>query len=334
MLKSMLAFCLLPQLCGLAAQPVVTKKQPDVKTEAVEMPAAPLGTESGAQYLAQIDQGRVLLRACSAKVEECDASRVGPDALVDSQGGTKFEARWYWLRAALADARKAKPEDRTALVQKAAERLDNESSALGQPAAGANVGEARTTVDAILARKEFRKVVENSYLGQKIQALILLLDRVFSKAGDLLPHSAWFGTALGWGVLALAAMGLLLWVWRSSQQQRVLMTVERLPVEKWQQESEQWAERAQAEAAARNWREAVHCLYWSAIVMLEGQRMWRQNRTRTPREYVVLLEPGSAKRRTLGGLTGVFERIWYGLRPAAEQDYQRARSLLDDLRAG
>jgi hypothetical protein len=68
--------------------------------------------------------------------------------------------------------------------------------------------------------------------------------------------------------------------------------------------------------------------------MLEGQRLWRQNRARTPREYVGLLEPGSSRRRVLGGLTGVFERIWYGLRPATGEDYAKASALLDELRVG
>jgi hypothetical protein len=101
----------------------------------------------------------------------------------------------------------------------------------------------------------------------------------------------------------------------------------------WQKESDDWAARAQAEAGRGDWREAVHCLYWSAIVLLEGQRMWRQNRARTPREYVALLEPGSTKQQALGGLTRVFERIWYGLRPAAETDFRQASAMLDQLRA-
>jgi len=78
----------------------------------------------------------------------------------------------------------------------------------------------------------------------------------------------------------------------------------------------------------------VHCLYWAAIVMLEGQKHWRRNRARTPREYVALLEAGSSRRQTLLGMTRIFERIWYGLRPAAKSDYDRAKSMLEELRAG
>jgi len=67
--------------------------------------------------------------------------------------------------------------------------------------------------------------------------------------------------------------------------------------------------------------------------MLEGQKLWLQNRARTPREYVNLLEPGSERRKQLSGLTRVFERIWYGLRPAGESDYRDAKAMLDQMRA-
>jgi hypothetical protein len=76
----------------------------------------------------------------------------------------------------------------------------------------------------------------------------------------------------------------------------------------------------------------VHCLYWAAIVMLEGRRLWRANRARTPREYLPLLEAGSVRQRALGGLTRIFERIWYGLRPASRQDFERAQALLEELK--
>lgn len=193
---------------------------------------------------------------------------------------------------------------------------------------------ARAKTDEILSRHEFRRVQPNSYADEKFAKVMLLISTLFAGAFGILPKSPWLATALEWGVLAAAAIALLIWAWRVSKQQRVGPVAARGPAgEAWQRESDNWAERARTEAGRGEWREAVHCLYWSAIVLLEGQRMWRQNRARTPREYVNLLEPGSDKRQALGGLTRVFERIWYGLRPAAEQDYEQAAAMLDQLRA-
>jgi hypothetical protein len=72
-------------------------------------------------------------------------------------------------------------------------------------------------------------------------------------------------------------------------------------------------------------------LYWAAIVLLEARRAWRHNPTRTPREYVRLLKPGSARQRALRGLTQVFERVWYGLRGADAAEYARAREMYEAL---
>jgi hypothetical protein len=193
---------------------------------------------------------------------------------------------------------------------------------------------ARAKADEVLRRREFRHVEQNSSWALMIARVESFIARLLSRAGALIPRSHWIALALEWGGLALAAAGLLLWVLRVSRQQRLAVAMHAAgPMQVWQKESDDWAARAQAEAGRGDWREAVHCLYWSAIVLLEGQRMWRQNRARTPREYVALLEPGSTKQQALGRLTRVFERIWYGLRPAAETDFRQASAMLDQLRA-
>lgn len=177
-------------------------------------------------------------------------------------------------------------------------------------------------------------VRENSWWQTKLAAAAQWFDEFFAKAVGVVPWSPWMTTVVEWGLLAGAVAGLMVWVLRLTTQQRVGVAAERGPSQVWQAESDDWAARAKAAAAQGEWREAVHCLYWSAIVMLEGQRLWRQNRARTPREYVGLLEAGSARRVALGGLTGVFEKIWYGVRPATGEDYARAAALLEELRVG
>jgi hypothetical protein len=102
----------------------------------------------------------------------------------------------------------------------------------------------------------------------------------------------------------------------------------------WDKEATDWADLAEACAARQEWREAVHCVYWAAIVRLEARRAWRHNPTRTPREYVRLLKPGSTQQGALRGLTQIFERVWYGLREAEAEDYARARGLFEGLSAG
>jgi hypothetical protein len=241
--------------------------------------------------------------------------RLNALACVLALGAAYLPAACQPAPVASSTAAQAAPEDRNAPVEFKA------------------LPDARAKTNEILQRREFRRVQPNSFWDQFFAKVGLFLNKVFSQVGDMIPEVPWFSTALEWGALTLAAVALTVWVLRASKQQRVAIAAGRGASEAWERESDNWAERAREEAGRGEWREAVHCLYWSAIVLLEGQKMWRQNRARTPREYVVLLEAGSAKQQALGGLTRVFERIWYGLRPAAETDYRQASAMLEDLRA-
>ena len=192
---------------------------------------------------------------------------------------------------------------------------------------------ARKGADAILARPEFQTVTEQSFLERDIEAIGAWLDRMFNGVSRFGKRSPWVAPLLEWGAVALAAVGVLVWASRTMQRQRLAILFEtKASVEVWRKESDNWAELARLEAEKQAWREAVHCLYWATIVMMEGRKLWRQNRARTPREYLLLLEPGSAMQQSLQRLTQIFERIWYGLRPAAESDYNRALALFEELR--
>jgi hypothetical protein len=95
-----------------------------------------------------------------------------------------------------------------------------------------------------------------------------------------------------------------------------------------------WLEDARRAAAAGLWREAIHFLYWASISRLESKRLWPADRARTPREYLALVEPDDPRQPSLATLTRSFERVWYGGRPAAESDYQRAEKIATVLIAG
>jgi len=193
--------------------------------------------------------------------------------------------------------------------------------------------QARAAADRILAHPEFRTVTEVSPFDRAIARLVGWIESLVRGLYRFGTHEPWIVPVLEWSFFGLAAAGLLAWGFRTMQRQRLAVMLEGSAAETvWRAESDNWADRARTEAERGDWREAVHSLYWATIVMLEGRRFWRPNRARTPREYLVLLEPGSARQTTLGGLTRIFERIWYGQRPAAESDYERARALFEELR--
>ena len=97
------------------------------------------------------------------------------------------------------------------------------------------------------------------------------------------------------------------------------------------EESRLWAKDALAAAERGDYREAVHCAYWASIVHLEGLGLLKRDRARTPRESLRLLEPHPKEQEVLADFTRHFELIWYGYRPASQQDWSGARAHLESI---
>ncbi len=196
-----------------------------------------------------------------------------------------------------------------------------------------NFHRARETANEVLRRPEFRRDAVTSWWNQKKLAMTRALGRIFSRVSRLGSAVPWLARLLEWLLFGGAALGLLLFVLRELRRQRlqVSLTGSTIKAEAWSREADDWSQRADAFAQQGQWRDAVHCLYWAAIVLLESRRAWRHNPTRTPREYVRLLRTGSPQHTALRGLTQIFERTWYGLRDTTQLEYTDARRLYDSL---
>jgi hypothetical protein len=285
------------------------------------------------EYRAHLEKLKLLVGACKKNPAECVAKNVGDDERVEANG---FQAHWSWLRETLAKTHDIKAPDRGKLLEEASVRLD-EDKALAEGAtlqSGDEFQRARKKADEVLLRPEFQTVSQQSYIEREIAKFWQWVSEVFDGVSRFGKRSPWLVPLMEWSSITLAAAGLLAWGLRTIQRQRLAIRFEsNASDEVWQKESDNWAELARSEAARQDWRAAVHCLYWATIVMMEGRKLWRQNRARTPREYVLLLEPESRMQHSLRRLTQLFERIWYGLRPAAESDYASAMVLFEELRS-
>jgi hypothetical protein len=298
--------------------------------------ASRLRTANIVEYKAHLESLRELVRGCEAVATECDAKKVGDDERVEGMAGGSFQTRWSWLREALNKARNAAPNQRVEILQGVSARLEEDTALAAETALSGELDfrRARTETDKVLSEPEFQTVAEESYLQREIAKFFEWLDEIFGGVSRFGKRSPWLIPLMEWGSITLTAAGLLTWVFRTMQRQRLAVRIESSAVAGvWQKESDNWAELARVEAARQDWRAAVHCLYWATIVMMEGRKLWRQNRARTPREYVMLLEPGSRMQTALWRMTQLFERIWYGLRPAAENDYAGALALFEELRS-
>jgi hypothetical protein len=307
---------------------------------ALPVPVFALKQASMAEYTAHLQGLRALVQRCEASAAACEAGQVGDDDQVTLDGlgaganVNQFEARYDWLRDALRAARDPKASGRANDLAAAAVRLEDALREAGAQPVANGLTEARRKADAILSRPEFVTVSEQSVWDKIIARFLLWLDSLFSHVASFGRRSPWIGPLLEWGLISLALVGLALWAMRALKRQRLAVRAETTrQIEPWETASRNWRNLAEQQAARQEWREAIHCLYWASIVMLEGRRFWSPNQSRTPREYVALIEPGSQRWTLLRRQTHGFERIWYGLNPANENDYRSALELHDQLRA-
>jgi hypothetical protein len=189
---------------------------------------------------------------------------------------------------------------------------------------------AREHLDKILRRSEFagqrgpgqwERAWEK--IGRWVSEQILKLMRA-------LHLGAATGNFISWAAVGLAFLALAYFVFRT------LAGRSRLPETAAQAAAElsdprQWARDALAAADHGDYREAVHCAYWAAVVRLETLGLLKRDRARTPRESLRLLEHHPAEQSLLREFTRHFELIWYGYRPASAQDWSDARAHLEKM---
>ena len=281
----------------------------------------PLGT-----FLDQVAGAQGLAAACARSAEACVATSLpGPEQVVGQASGS-FRVDWEWLRSSLAAARPAASGERQKQMEAAAAHLTELAAEARGPErlSSDTFRKARTAANAALVRDEFRAAEGPSWFDRQVARVQDWFLQLFTGMDRLGQRAPWLAPAIEWACFGMAAAGLLWFVRQSLARQALRISLSEGAALGWHgdRDAADWAKLAEERAAARDWREAVHCLYWAAIALMESRRAWRPNPTRTPREYLRLLRPGSASQQALHDLTRGFERIWYGDTMADESQYQ------------
>ncbi|HEX5283503.1 MAG TPA: DUF4129 domain-containing protein [Bryocella sp.] len=198
----------------------------------------------------------------------------------------------------------------------------------------ADFARAQSAAQRILARAEFQRP-EPTWWDRFKAKINEILVRFFLGVDRVTTQSPWVGRALEWLLFVVAAVGVLVWVLRTVQRQRLRVALGGQAAQAMtrSRETENWRQLAEREASRGAWRQAIHALYWAAIMHLEQRRAWKHNESRTPREYVRLLRAGSDEQRELRSLTNSLEQSWYGQREPDELEFGAARKSFDRLSA-
>jgi hypothetical protein len=241
------------------------------------------------------------------------------------------------LRAAEAekDAKKIAAKARAA----ADWSFDLASQAKGYAGAQTDGGvNARPALEQILSRREFGGVRPPSrwelFRQRIIRELENLVVRILQSIGRYpIGTKIFFWAILLAVVVWLAVMLFRYWTTRAALEELQAPDLVAY-VRTWQE----WIQAARQAAARGDFREAVHSAYWAGISSLEDNQMVRKDRTRTPREYMRLVSnstqlvaTGRKTREALSSLTVILEQVWYGRRPASNQDFAQALQSVEAL---
>ena len=318
---------------------------------------APTGDESArvsvAEYRKHLEDLDGLVANCQKQrsAEACDRAKVGQDDRVQlTSGGASVEraVRYDWLRDLLdragkkgeaandgsIQATKTPPVSVDTLLSQARQRLTEDwKQSTTAAETGPGYASERKSLNAILARKEYRDVSDSSARERFLEWLGNWLDTALSKLAQFGSRSPWIAFGLRVLLLGAICLGLVWALIRIERRSRIKLAPEPLTAagapsaREWQM----WLADARTMAEQGQWREAIHFIYWAAIARLESRRLWPADRARTPREYLLLLPAADPRLKNLTTLTRSFERTWYGGREAGFSDFKAAEKLAAEL---
>ena len=246
--------------------------------------------------------------------------------------GIEFSVSTEPLDSALADLQ-MRPKNEDSLARDIEFRLETMRQMaieMEKPSAGVSEPAARADLSKVFQQKEFEGLKGPSELELLEGRIGLWIAKLIDRLLKRLHISAKTGNFLAWSVIALALLAIGYWVFRiMSRGARIIEMPASGPCGP--SDARMWVRDALAAAERGEYREAIHCAYWAAIARLEDLKLLARDRSRTPRESLRLLDSYPNQKRLLRDLTGHFELIWYGDRPASLSDWNGAKAQLEEF---
>jgi Domain of unknown function (DUF4129) len=215
--------------------------------------------------------------------------------------------------------------------------VQSRQSAEGQPLAAAHVH-----LNKILAGRGFEAVRAPTYLELLRERAAAWLQRMLLKLFSGLSRHPIGAKVLFWVVLIAGVGFVALWIFRYVSGRDSINFFQpgstTVTARTWQE----WIHAAREAAARGDFREAVHSAYWAGISRLEETGTLPRDRTKTPREYLHLIDTRAQRtevdshaaddyKKPLAALTSRLERIWYANRMARLEDFDDTLRQLEAL---
>jgi hypothetical protein len=284
------------------------------------------------EYIAQ-------LRAASAALDGESPSTIRalrlslPNEWLVQTEGQSFNVKTDWIGVALLAEENA-PKENAELLRHARQRLAAQRDAaetLQSPAERADLSQSHAQVEQILRDREFQGSHEPSWLDKQIARVRAWISRQLDKLFNRMGISAPIGSAIAWTLVILASLLLALWAVRSVMNAARRAEMDLSGAVPAGQDWRYWAKQARTAAERGDYRAAIHAAYWTAVAQLEEKHLLPEDRSRTPRESLRLVQRGSAAYAPLAQLTRRFEVTWYGFHAATPDDWDDVKKQLETL---
>jgi hypothetical protein len=199
--------------------------------------------------------------------------------------------------------------------------------------------EARTELDQIMARPEFARVRPLTPWEALRQRISAWLQRQLMTLFQAIGRHPIGGEILFWmiilGAVGAIAYGVIRFLADKDSINSLPRSGTMVTARLWQE----WMRAAREAADRGDYREAVHSAYWAGIVKLQDVDALPRDRTKTPREYLRLVNPAAANEHAtaiavcepLAALTSRLEHVWYANRGAGPEDFRMSLHQLEAL---
>ena len=148
-------------------------------------------------------------------------------------------------------------------------------------------GNAHQELTRILARREFDSVRPPSQWELLQERIRNWLGRFFQRLFGFAAQYPTESKIFFWTLIGGAVLAFLVWLFRRWDRAELLSM--NIPSDTTLRTSNQWIVAARAFSADGDFRKAIQCTYWAAIVRLEEIGRLPRNRPHTPREYLSLV---------------------------------------------
>ena len=286
------------------------------------------------QYLTELDRCLAVLNHSPIDPKAVrDLRATLPASWTVSSGNAHYTIGTEWLLGPLSEVAHD-PSDKNVALAEAREKLEDyraEAQALAQSMdTQQDTAASHARLDKILSGREFQGQQGPTWwdlLKQRIYRWIdRQLDRIF---GHVRARS--IGNIVAWSVVTSVGLLMLFWtlrfLMRSARQTEMDLSGATPIGRDWRR----WLREAREAAGRGDYRAAIHGAYWAAIVRMEETKSLPEDRSRTPRESLKLIDKGSGVYAPLLQLTRRFELVWYGYRAATAADWDDAAQQLETL---